>query len=72
MAVCTLTLVLPLLVSPCVLVSEAPLQLAGQHTVWEMGFLSVFLELVKMVCQFSSYSNNRVTFILVSWFVGNM
>lgn len=38
----------------------------------EKGFLSVFLELIEMACQFSSYSNNCVTFILVNWFVRNM
>lgn len=33
-----LTLVLPLSVFPCVFVSDAPLQLAGQPAVLEMGF----------------------------------
>lgn len=53
-------------------VSEAPLQLAGQHAVSEKGFLSVLLELIEMTCQFSSYSDDCVTFILVNRFVGNM
>lgn len=61
-AVYTQALVLPLFVFPCVFVSEAPLQLAGQHMVLEKGFLSVFLELIKMACQFYSYSKQLCHF----------
>lgn len=57
---------------PVFFVSEAPLQLAGQHAVLEKGFFSVFLELIKMTCQFSSYSDDCVAFMLVNRFVGNM
>lgn len=62
----------PSLFFPLFFVSEAPLQLAGQHAVLEKGFFSVFLELIKMTCQFSSYSDDCVTFMLVNRFVGNM